>query len=218
VAKPQAAVSWSGGKDCFLALHRVRELYDVIGLFTIMTEDGGRSRSHGLRPEILARQASILGIPHLSQNASWADYDQAFSMGLAGIKRQGASHMIFGDIFPEANRIWAEEISSKHGLEAVEPLYGEPTYNLAHEFISTGALAVITTVRSSCFDRSFLGRRITAELVEELLSKGIDPCGEKGEFHTLVARFSHTGTAIPIRAGFSHEEKECIALDFQLSE
>jgi len=211
-------VSWKGGKDCFLALHRVRERYDVIGLFTIMTEDGKRSLSHGLRPEILARQASILGIPLLSENASWADYDQEFSRVLAGIKRLGASHMIFGDIFPEANRIWAEEISSGHSLEAVEPLFGEPTYNLVHEFISTGALAVVTTVRSSCLDGSFLGKRITAELVEELLSKAVDPCGEKGEFHTLVARFTHTGASIPIRAGVSHAEKECIALDFQLSE
>src|SRR5579872_2467162 len=206
VLKPRAVVSWSGGKDCFLALHRVRGQFDVIGLFTIMTEDGTRSRSHGIRPELLERQASLLDLPHFCERASWAEYDQAFSRGLASIKRHGVSHMIFGDIFPEANRTWAEKISSLHGVKAVEPIFGEPTDGLIHEFISTGANAIITTVRSPFLDQSFLGKRLTSDLVAEFLERGVDPCGERGEFHTLVTRFSHSGESLHVRAGALHHE------------
>lgn len=216
--KPRAMVSWSGGKDCFLAWQRVKDKFDVAGLFTMMTEDGSRSRSHGLRPEILQRQAGILGLPHLTENASWAKYESAFSRILARIRALGVSHIIFGDIYPEANRIWAENAASREGLLAVEPLFGEPTKQLAQEFISTGATAVITTIRLTCLDRSFLGQTFTTELVEKFVQQGVDPCGERGEFHTAITRFSNQGTTVPVLTGSTHIEGDCAAIDLLLSE
>ncbi|KAA6460404.1 hypothetical protein DYQ86_15380 [Acidobacteria bacterium AB60] len=129
--KPKAMVSWSGGKDCYLALSRAREGFEIAGLLTMMTEDGQRSRSHGLRPELLQAQANLLGIPHLMEPATWADYEIAFGKLLARARAQGASHIIFGDIYPQANRTWVETVSAREGLIAVEPLWAESTEKLA---------------------------------------------------------------------------------------
>lgn len=215
MSNPKAMVSWSGGKDCYLALQRVKAQLDVVGLFTLMTEDGTRSRSHGIRPEILRRQASILNLPHFSANASWREYESVFRRLLLGIRDLGVTHVIFGDIFPDENRLWAERISRSAGLQAVEPIFGECTRALAHEFIATGAIAIITTVRSSYLDRSFLGQRFTADVLERLEEKGIDPCGERGEFHTLVTQLDRSGGAIPVRCGVLHEEGGCVAIDLE---
>ena len=76
--KPRAMVSWSGGKDCYLAMLRVREEFEIVGLMTMMTEDGQRSRSHGLRPELLRYQADLIGVPHFTERATWKEYDSAF--------------------------------------------------------------------------------------------------------------------------------------------
>jgi diphthine-ammonia ligase len=216
--KPRAMVSWSGGKDCFLAWHRVKEQFDMVGLLTIMTEDGARSRSHGLRPELLRRQASLLDLPHLTENASWVDYESAFARLLSRARALGVSHVIFGDIYPEENRAWAESICSQQSMAAVEPLFGEPTQLLVDEFISTGALAMITTTRDAFLDPSVLGQMLTSELVTALIGKGADPCGERGEFHTFVTRFSHTGVSIPTKIGVIHSESGCTAIDLTLSE
>ncbi|MGH9354948.1 MAG: adenosine nucleotide hydrolase, partial [Terriglobia bacterium] len=180
--KPRAVVSWSGGKDCCLAFHRVRGQFDIVGLITMMTEDGQRSRSHGLRPDLLQEQARLMGVPHFTQAAAWMDYDDAFSRLLSRVRVLGVTHVIFGDIYPDANRIWAENISADQGLTAVEPLWDEPTDRLVHEFISTQSAALITTVQDAYLDDTYLGRSLTRELVQALVQKGIDPCGERGEF------------------------------------
>jgi diphthine-ammonia ligase len=216
--KPKAMVSWSGGKDCYLALQRVKAKFDVIGLFTLMTEDGTRSRSHGLRPEILRRQASILQLAHYSTNALWSDYEGAFSRVLSRVKRLGVSHIIFGDIYPDASRLWAEEICSAQGLSAVEPLFGECSRTLAHEFLSTSAMAMITTIRTSCLDQTFLGQMLSVEMLHRLELRGVDPCGERGEFHTVVTGLGCMGGAIPLTPGCVHEEGGCLAIDLQLAD
>lgn len=214
--KPKAMVSWSGGKDCYLALHRVREDFEFVGLLTMMTEDGRRSRSHGLRPELLRYQAELVGVPHFTECATWTEYERAFSRLLAKARTHGATHVVFGDIYPDANRIWAETISAGQGLTAIEPLWGEPTEKLVYEFISTQSTAVITTVRDAHLDRSFLGRTLTPKLIESFVEKGIDPCGERGEFHTFVTHYGGTDKSIPVAFGDVYEVSGCSAIDLQL--
>src|SRR5262245_20233200 len=125
--KSKAAVSWSGGKDSYLAFHRATQRFDVCALLTMFTEDGTRSRSHGLRPEVLARQADLLGLPLASGRASWSNYEEEFKRILRALAEDGFSHVIFGDIFLDQHKAWVERVSSECGLEAVEPLWGEPT-------------------------------------------------------------------------------------------
>jgi diphthine-ammonia ligase len=215
--KPKAMVSWSGGKDCYLALSRTREEFEIAGLLTMMTEDGQRSRSHGLRPELLQAQANLLGIPHLMEPATWADYEIAFGKLLARARAQGASHIIFGDIYPQANRTWAETVSAREGLIAVEPLWAESPEKLAHEFLSTQSIAIITTVRDKHLDHSYLGRTFSSCLVGIFLEKGLDPCGERGEFHTFVTHFGGLNGSIPVTTGSIHEGAGCSAIDLNVS-
>jgi len=216
--KPRAVVSWSGGKDCCLALHRVREQFDIVGLITMMTEDGQRSRSHGLRPELLQKQAQLLGVPHFTEAAAWADYDDAFGCLLSRVSALGVTHAIFGDIYPDANRAWAEEISAAQGLTAVEPLWAEPTDRLVDEFLSTQSIALITTVRDAYLDDTYLGSSLTPELVQILVRQGIDPCGERGEFHTFVTQYAGFTASIPVRTGPIHRANGCSSIDLLLAD
>lgn len=215
--KPRAVVSWSGGKDCCLALHRVKDQFDIVGLITMMTEDGRRSRSHGLRPKLLQKQSQLLAIPHFTEDAAWSNYDEAFGRLLSRVRAERVTHVIFGDIYPDANRIWAENMCAGQELTAVEPLWSEPTDRLAYEFLSTQSIAVITTVRDAYLDDSYLGKPLTRELVQAFAQKGIDPCGERGEFHTFVTHYEGFEGSISVKTGAIHRASGCSAIDIELS-
>ena len=216
--KPRAAVSWSGGKDSYLALHRSRSSYDVVAMITMFNEDGTRSRSHGLRPEILEAQANRLGLRMCSGRGSWATYEDGYLRVLEDACALDISHVIFGDIMYDANREFPERVCAARGLIAVEPLWGEPTDRLYREFVLTGADARIVTVRESVLDQSWLGRRLTLDLLAGLEAAGSDPCGEHGEYHTVVVdapAFSNPIELVPLeyvsRSG-------CWALDLGLDD
>jgi uncharacterized protein (TIGR00290 family) len=184
--KPRAAVSWSGGKDSYLALHRSRASYDVVAMITMFDQDGGRSRSHGLRPQILEAQAERLGLTLCQGRGSWATYEDGYLRALIDARALGITHVIFGDIMYDSNRAFPERVCAANGLTAVEPLWGEPTGHLYKEFVLTGADARIVTVRDGVLDPSWLGRRLTLNLLADLIAAGVDPCGEHGEYHTVV--------------------------------
>src|SRR5438128_8303538 len=114
--KPKAAVSWSGGKDSYLALYRAAASFDIQALITMFTEDGTRSRSHGLRPEVVARQASLLNLPLLSGRGSWKTYEEEFKRVLRELAASGLSHVIFGDIFLDEHKMWVERVCNECGL------------------------------------------------------------------------------------------------------
>ena len=98
----------------------------------------------------------------------------------------GVTHVIFGDILFEEHRLWAERMCQPHGLTAVEPLWGLPTDILFREWIASGADALVVTARAEFLDQSWLGRRLTADCYDEFTRLGVDPCGERGEYHTVV--------------------------------
>src|ERR1041385_7286731 len=106
--KPKAAVSWSGGKDSYLALHRTASAFEIRALVTMFTEDGTRSRSHGLRPKVVARQAGPLNLPLVSGRGSWNTYEEEFKRVLHVLAGDGFSHVVFGDIFPDEHKMWVE--------------------------------------------------------------------------------------------------------------
>jgi uncharacterized protein (TIGR00290 family) len=216
--KPRAAVSWSGGKDSYLALHRSRSSYDVVALITMFDEDGLRSRSHGLRPQILEAQARRLGLPICKGRGSWATYEDGYMCALRDARALGITHVIFGDIMYDSNREFPERVCASSGLTAVEPLWGEPTAALYREFVLTGADARIVTVRDGVLDPSWLGRPLTLNLLADLVAAGVDPCGEHGEYHTVVVTGPGFSSPIDLAALDYVVRDGCWALDLILDD
>jgi len=184
--RPKAAVSWSGGKDSYLALHRAAASFDIQALITMFTEDGSRSRSHGLRPEVLNRQAHLLNLPLVSGRGSWKTYEHEFERILRELALRGFSHVIFGDIFLDDHKAWVERVCNECGVQAVEPLWGKQTTELFREFLATGAQARIVATKAALLDEKWLGTSLCEEMLSTFETLGVDACGERGEYHTLV--------------------------------
>ncbi len=197
-ALPRAAVSWSGGKDSCLAFHRMRAVFNVQVLVTMLTEDGTRTRSHGLRPEIIARQAALLDLELFTARASWQTYEAEFKRTLRQLVERGISHVVFGDIFLDASKAWADRVCRECGLEAVEPLWGLPTDDLFTNFIRIGGEAVIVATRAALLDASWLNQTLDPSMLPAFRALGVDACGERGEYHTLVVGFPSVRSRLPI--------------------
>ena len=213
MVKPRAAISWSGGKDCCTALLRTHHDFDVVATVTMFAEDGQRSRSHGLRPDIIAAHAQRLGVMSLVGRCSWTTYTEEYVRMLDAAVALGVTHVIFGDIMGDAHRAWDTRVCAAHGLSPVLPLWGEPTRTLVEEFIASGSSAVIVTARAAHLDASWLGRTITLDAVRELEALGVDPCGELGEYHTLVTDTPLFDTPLEVSFGAREMHSECWALD-----
>src|SRR5438552_7366494 len=161
--KPRAAVSWSGGKDSYLALDRAAASFDIRALITMFTKDGTRSRSHGQRPEVLDHQARLLNLPLVHGRGSWKSYEQEFKRLLLELAGSGFSHVIFGDIFLDEHKAWVERVCDECGLQAVEPLWGEPTTELLRQSLGTGAHAQIVTTKATLPDDLWPGKQLREE-------------------------------------------------------
>jgi len=216
--KPRAAISWSGGKDSCAALHRTHRDLDIVAMLTMCDEAQGRSRSHGLRPEVLDAQAERLGLRRVARPCSWATYDAAFVDALGELADDGITHVVFGDILFDEHRRWAEDVCARRGLVAVEPLFGSSTTTLFDEWTASGADAIIVTARATVLDATWLGRPLRAEMRGELERLGVDPCGERGEYHTIVTNSPLFRRPLAIECGDRIERSGCWALDVRVAE
>jgi diphthine-ammonia ligase len=179
--------SWSGGKDCCLALHRIAEVHGPPrALLTMLIEGGGRSRSHGLDVAVLEAQATALGVPLLLRATSWDDYRATFVAAARELAGQGVRAGVFGDMDTDAHREWEESVCREAGLAALLPLWGADRLDVVREFLARGWEARIVAARADALGPEFLGRVVSEELIEELIARGVDPCGEYGEYHTVV--------------------------------
>jgi len=189
--KKPVLVSWSGGKDSALALHSLRasEDFEPAGLLTTINEDHDRVSIHGVRRELLERQAESIGLPLykvlIPGDCPNAVYEERLAAVLQEIRAQGIHHVAFGDLFLEDIRCYREKQMAALGLEPVFPLWGLDTAKLARLFLSLGFQAVLVCVDSEQLDPSFVGRSFDKELLRDLPPE-VDPCGENGEFHTFV--------------------------------
>ena len=216
VGQPRAAISWSGGKDSCAALHRSHAQYDCVCMITLFDAAAERSRSHGLRPELLDAQADRLGLHRITGRCTWDTYDAAFSGALREARAEGVSHVIFGDILYDEHRAWAEGQCAAHGLVAVEPLFGSPTRTLFDEWTESGADALIVTARAEFLDESWLGRPLRREMLGQFTRLGVDPCGERGEYHTLVTNSPLFSSPIEVVHGERVLRSGCHALDLRV--
>lgn len=182
-----AFMSWSGGKDSCLALHRaISHGHHIKSLFTMLREDGEVSRSHGISKDLLSMQAEALRLPIAFGNATWSDYEVAYKKAIASLKEQGINTGVFGDIDLMAHRQWVERVCDELNIKPLLPLWGEKRGELVAEFVDLGYRALIVTVRRECLSERWLGRTLDREALQELADEGVDPAGEGGEFHTFV--------------------------------
>lgn len=183
----QFIASFSGGKDSVLALYRATKVGRSIGLIVMLEEEGKRSRSHGMPPELIQAQANSIGLPLYMAAASWADYESVFIDLLEKAKNQGAEVLVTGDLDMPAHGCWHDEVTKKVGLRLAMPLWEMNHREAVDEFIHLGFVTMIVTVNLSLgMTEEDLGRVLTPDYIKELEARNIDPCGEGGEFHTTV--------------------------------
>ncbi len=199
--------SWSGGKDSCLALYRaVLKGGRPACLLTMLTEGGEKSRSHGLPLSVLQNQARALGIPLVVRSASWEDYTSVFTEVLREFKSRQIDNGVFGDIDIDDHLQWVEDVCKPIGITPHHPLWQRPRKQLLKDFLEAGFKATIVVVQASKLDKSFLGRELDADLLEEIEAQGADAAGENGEYHTVVTNGPIFSAPLSIRFGEPFEE------------
>jgi uncharacterized protein (TIGR00290 family) len=189
--RAKALISWSSGKDSAFALHEVRRAgeFDVVSALTTVTETFGRVSIHGVRQEILCAQLEAAGLPPTIVPIPYPCpneiYEARMGEAVASAVRDGVTHIIFGDLFLEDVRAYREQKLAGTGITPVFPLWGRPTLELAQQMIASGFEATIATVDLKQLPAEFAGRKFDVQLLADL-PRGVDPCGENGEFHTCV--------------------------------
>lgn len=185
--------SWSGGKDgCFACYKALAERHEVSYLVNFISREFRRVSFHGTRAHLISRQAQAIGIPLVQYTVppDMSLYEQTFKKAVSSLKRNGIEGMVFGDIYLQEHKDWIERVCGELGITPLLPLWGMAPERILSDFIEAGFEAVIVSARSDIFDKKWLGQRIDhtsllglKKLAEE---KGLDVCGEQGEYHTLV--------------------------------
>lgn len=216
--KPKAIFCWSGGKDSALALYKIfqENKYEVVALLTTLNAQFKRVSMHGIREELLDKQADSIGLPLLKMFVSEgtnSEYEQNMEALLLSCKAQGVSKIIFGDIFLEDLRIYREHNLSKIGLSAEFPLWKRDTTELIQEFFAKGFKTITCCVNEMYLNEDRVGEEITKEYIKTLPSI-VDPCGENGEYHT----FCFDGPIFNIPIKFTLGEKIFKPLEIKTSD
>ena len=187
-------LSWSGGKDAAWALRalRLRGEVEVVDLLTTLTEGFDRVSMQGIRRDVLHAQARAAGLPlveaWIPQAAGNDAYVASFADALdrARARWPGLAHVAFGDLFLPDIRTWRESLCARLGWTPLFPLFGSDTARLARDMLEGGLRAALCCVDTTQLDADFAGRVFDETLLRDLPA-GVDPCGERGEFHTCVS-------------------------------
>ena len=185
-------LAWSGGKDCLMALQRLRAdpQWQVVALLTTVNRTYQRIAMHGGRRDILLAQAQALGLPLLEVAMDWPGSNEAYeaaherALAEARMRWPGIRHCAFGDLFLQDVRDYRVRQLGRAEWRAVFPIWGEDTAALARRFVGEGHRAVLCCVDTQQLDAGYCGRAYDGALLDALPA-GVDPCGERGEFHTL---------------------------------
>ncbi len=212
MSKPKSLISWSSGKDSAWALHLMRQAgeFDIVGALTTVNDTFDRVSVHGLRNELLLAQVEAVGlepvlvrIPYPCTNAI---YEAAMAAEVEAAKQRGVTHIIFGDLFLQDIRDYREGKLAGTGITPVFPVWLLPTDKLAEDMIASGVEAYLTTVDLKKLPAEFAGRRFDRDLLRDM-PRGVDPCGENGEFHSFVAAGPMLSWRIPVRVGETVERE-----------
>ncbi|PEJ59538.1 hypothetical protein CN692_04930 [Bacillus sp. AFS002410] len=185
----KVAVSWSGGKDCCLALDQlIKDGYEVACLVSMVSKKDDRNHAHGTQLNFLQMQADAIGIP-LVMIDSAGQYEESMINGLKAIKEQfNLTSIAFGTLYVSEDRQWNELVASQSGLQALFPVWitKNESINLLNKWLMTGYNAIVCRASERIFDSSIVGRTLNEDLKELFTSKEICPMGEGGEYHTFV--------------------------------
>lgn len=206
------SMSWSGGKDSAMALYRLLqdERYEVVNLHTVIGEDSGCVPMHEVPVELIREQAAAVGLPLLEillpSVRSNDVYEQRMKAFVARCKAQDIEGLAYGDIYLEDLRHYRENMLEGTGLQAVFPIWKEPTPQLMKEFMSLGFQTCLCAVDKSRLSPAWLGRTLDKALLTDLPAN-VDPCGENGEYHSFVYNAPYFKRAVAFTTGQVYERR-----------
>lgn len=203
-----AVLSWSGGKDATYALHSIREAGDpevrIEGLLTTYSAETGRTTMHGVRPELLERQADSLALPidlvELPPDPTNEEYEAVMAEAMADCAARGVERVVFADLYLEGIREYREENLQDTPLSGHWPIWGRDTETVAAEFLEAGFQAIVVCVDDERLGETFVGREFDRDFLADLPEE-VDPCGENGEFHTFVYDGPVFDSPLPVGTG-----------------
>lgn len=221
--RKRVLLSWSGGKDSAWALHLLQQdpEIELVGLLTTINQHFKRVAMHGFREQLLHAQAEAAGLPLWPVPLPWPcsneQYEQAMAGACARALTERVDAIAFGDLFLEDIRAYREANLAPTGLQSLFPCWGLLTDALAHEMIAAGIRAHLVCIDPRQLDASFAGRVFDEDLLADL-PPSVDPCGERGEFHTFVSAgpmFAHGGRSrsIEVRRGDTVERDGFVYAD-----
>jgi uncharacterized protein (TIGR00290 family) len=214
-------VSWSSGKDSAWMVHVLRQRTDLIvcGLLTTINEAANRVAMHAVRDDVLQAQADALELPLrrilIPSPCPNEVYERAMADAVRRAVDEGITHVAFGDLFLEDVRRYREERLAGTGLEPLFPLFGSDTSALAREMVQCRVSARVTCIDPKALHRRFAGREFDASLLAEL-PPSVDPCGERGEFHTCAYAGPMFARPIPLDTGVTIERDGFVFTDLML--
>src|SRR6267154_5867097 len=216
-------ISWSSGKDSAWMVHVLRQHPDIelAGVLTTVNEKYQRVAMHAVRVELLRAQAEALGLPlweiPIPSPCPNEVYERAMAAAVARAVGEGFTHVAFGDLFLEDIRRYREERLAGTGLTPLFPLFGADTAALARDMIAGGVRARITCLNPEVLDRSFAGREFDLALLADL-PPGVDPCAERGEFHTCAYDGPMFSRPVPIETGITVERDGFVFTDLTIGD
>jgi uncharacterized protein (TIGR00290 family) len=215
-------VSWSSGKDSAWMVQVLRRRGVTIGgLLTTVNEAAGRVAMHAVRTGLLEAQAAALGLPlrqlPIPSPCPNEIYEHVMAAAVTRAVADGFTHMAFGDLFLEDIRRYREERLAGSGLTPLFPLFGVDTSALSREMIAANLKARLTCVDPRQLPREFCGREFDGRFLDEL-PPSVDPCGERGEFHTFAYDGPMFDAAIPVESGVTVERDGFVFTDLMRRE
>lgn len=217
-----AVMSWSTGKDCTMALHLARQdpTLQIVALLSSVNETAARVSIHGTRREIARAQAAALGLPlievELPEPCPNDVYEARIGAATRRLMDEGVRDWVFGDLFLDDIRAYREAKLAPLGLRAHFPLWGSDPARLAQEMLDAGVRAHVVTLDPARLDRGLCGARYDTAFLAAL-PEGVDPCGERGEFHTVVSDGPGFARPLDLTRGETVERSGFVYTEFTLA-
>ena len=218
MAKSEAWLAWSSGKDAAWALHVVRERgqVEIAALLTTVTEDYARVSMHAVREELVRAQADSMGLPlhvvRIPKDCTDEVYREKMRSVMLEAKSEGVTEVVFGDVFLEDVRAYRESRLAEVDMTARFPLWGRDTHQLARDMTAGGLRAYVTCLDPRVVPRELAGRAFDEDFLAAL-PESVDPCGERGEFHTFVRDGPMFSKPLDVEAGETVEREGFVFTD-----